>query len=102
MKILTALTILFMTAGCMSVGISRAEKPATGAAKTEDVELNSFAWGFVPVRLPPESEICPKSRIETVRLGQNGTDVFLSLVTLGVYVPQRAEISCALALNSSH
>src|SRR5438874_864564 len=100
MKTLAALIFLLLTTGCMSVGISRAERAAAGA-KTEDFDVNSFLWGFLPAHLPPETQVCPQSRIETIHLGQNGSDVFITAITLGIFVPQRAEVSCSVAANSS-
>jgi hypothetical protein len=98
MRRFLALFILLIAAGCMHVNISRSEK-VSGGGPVQNIDLNSFVWGFVPVTIPPEAELCPKSRIETVAIGQNGTDVFLSMITLGIFVPHRAEITCSTALS---
>lgn len=99
MKILASF-LIFLSLGCNHVTISRYEK-ASASTKSTEIELDSFALGFVPVKLPSENEACPQSKIDSVNLSMNTKDVLLSIVTIGIYVPHRAEITCTPVTNAA-
>lgn len=83
---------------CAEMRIVRNEKPAlyTNVTSQTDLKLHSFVLGLVPGKsLLSQNELCDKNhRIDSVRLGMKSTDVLVTLVTFGVYVPYRATINC--------
>jgi hypothetical protein len=88
------LFFLISFAGCSHLTLYRGdEHPSQG--ETQDVPADSYLWGFANVsKIPPESELCPKSRIETIDMKMTGQDVLITMITLGIYVPHRVEITC--------
>jgi hypothetical protein len=100
MKYLFTLVMLLTTA-CTHMTIDRSEK-SLGGGKTEEFTLNSLLFAFIPLdRLPPESEVCPKARVETVDLAMDPQQILISVSTLGIFVPHRVTVTCSPALSSS-
>ena|SRR6185312_8260596 len=86
--------LILLVAGCSHMTIHRADPGhATGAHLS--LRVDSFLFAIVnSTAIPPEREICPQSRIETLDLHMTPTDVGLSVVTLGLYIPHHVEITC--------
>jgi len=98
MRLLFVLTLLFPL-GCQHMVINRADPPRA-LGESHEMEIDSFFRGALPAtKIPPEKEVCPKSRIENVELRMSGSDVLLSIVTLGIYVPHRVILTCAKEVN---
>lgn len=58
-------------------------------------ERQSFLWGFAPgPRLQPIPTICSQGNFDGAQLEMTGRDVFLTSITLGLYVPHRVTIYC--------
>ena len=82
-----------MLTSCANLTVNRNDTPAAG--ESTEIKLSSFLEGFVPGRkIPPASSLCPNGRVESIALGMNGGDVMLTMVTLGVFVPHRATVTC--------
>lgn len=63
--------------------------------------LHDFLWGLFPDRtLPAEDRLCPGGRIRSVDLSMSATDVLLTTVTLGVYVPHRVAVKCSASRSA--
>jgi hypothetical protein len=92
-------TVFLVLASCSHLTFSRSESPLP-LGETKIFRLNSFVFGAIPAaKIPPESEVCPKARIESIDMNMSGQDVTLSLVTIGIYVPHRVTITCSKELN---
>jgi len=96
---LVSLTAFFFLgsslSSCAYLNIARHE-PAPTQSTAIQVPLNSFIFGFVPgSKIPPQSLLCPGGRIESATLEMTSNHVLLTLVTLGIYVPHRATVSCS-------
>lgn len=85
--------ILFSALACSHLTLHRGEGLITG--DTQIVSDDYYLWGFGSGHGPfYEKDLCPNSRIETMDMKMTGSDVLISLVTLGIYVPNRLEITC--------
>jgi hypothetical protein len=95
MRSLIALLLLFLSlSACAHLTVQRSEVVGCHEAGRE-IKGHAFVWGFVPgPQPPPESVLCPKSKIGTVSLMRNSADVWLSIVTFGIYVPHRIVVAC--------
>ena len=93
---LILILLTFSAFGCSHLTIKRGENTPRAIASETDVQIYSWAWGFLPgKKLPAEAELCPSGRIESLTMRMSATDVLISTATLGVFVPHRAEISCS-------
>ena len=79
---------------CADLEVRRSESTPT-VTEAPEFETHSYIFGFVPGGRLFQSELCPQTRIETMRLHMTKGDVGLALVTLGIYVPQHLTVSCA-------
>lgn len=78
--------------GC-AMKVVRDDSPAAGQVK--EYELNSFLWAFIPgTKLPPASELCPGGKVQTLDLGMETSQVLLTAVTIGIFVPYKAAVTC--------
>lgn len=92
---LIASLISLLLSSCANLDVHRNDTPQNGGEKI-NIKLNSFLFGFVPgPKLPPMPDICPKGRMEMVEFDKSPGDAWLSVVTLGVYVPHRVAVTCA-------
>ncbi len=74
----------------------RRTDPAAEPGTAQSYTLHAFAWGLLSVTvLPPESDLCPQSRIATIETDMNALNVIATGLTLGLYVPHRATITCS-------
>ncbi|MGZ3722849.1 MAG: hypothetical protein ACXVA9_07975 [Bdellovibrionales bacterium] len=97
------LALLFLLSlGCSHLTLSRTETSTRGG-DVHVFELDSFLFSTLNfTKIPPETEICPSSRLEFIDLSMTGDDVLTAIVSLGLYVPHRVTITCSSALNGSH
>lgn len=93
LRIIFIFTALLAQA-CADLKVQRAENAPTVSEATE-IETRSYIFGFVPSGRIFQADLCPKSRIETMRLHMTNGDVGLALLTLGIYVPQHLSVGCA-------
>jgi hypothetical protein len=99
---LALLLILLATSACNHLRVQRGESTPRPVASTHEYKLNSFLWGFVPgPRLQPESILCPGGRIESLDLRMSGTDVLLTAVTVGIFVPHRVTVGCSKTVSTN-
>jgi hypothetical protein len=71
------------------------ERPAS-LSDARVVRTPHFFWGLWPGKAKlAESELCPNSRIDAARTGMTASDVLLTIVTAGIYVPSRIAVSCS-------
>jgi hypothetical protein len=99
-----ALTLIFVISavGCTHLVMNKDDSHRP-AAEIKNLEYNTVLFGFLGLtKLPPATEICGQSRIETVEMNMDSEDVLTSIVTLGLYVPHRVSIMCGLPLTASH
>gem|GEM_PF-5281347 len=89
------LLVLFLSLNsCAHLTVNRNDSPDSSGDRTE-IKLASFLFGFVPgKKMPPAAALCPKGRFESVNLEMKGTDVWMTAITLGIYVPHRAIVIC--------
>jgi hypothetical protein len=101
MRAIFAILLICLSA-CSHLLIQRGEeKSAEGPVQR--IELRSFIWGFVPHRkIRPEAELCPNGRIRTADLKMDQQDVLLTIVTLGIYIPHRVDITCGQEVSTTH
>ena len=97
------LLIFIALSACNHMTVQRGESTPRPISASTEYKLNSFLWGFIPgPRLRPESELCPGGRIEALDLRMSGTDVLISTVTIGIYVPHRVKVGCSKLTSSQH
>lgn len=97
MRTLLALLTCF-TVGCSHLTLTRSEE-AVSSQETHDFAVSSYLLGFLTLtKLPPVTEICIKSRLESVDMKMESSDVLLTIVTLGLYVPHRVVVTCGKRL----
>lgn len=78
--------------GC-AVKVVRDDAQVTGETKV--YQINSFLWAFVPGRkLPSGPELCPGGQVQTLDLSMAASDVLLTVVTIGIYVPHQVQVTC--------
>ncbi|MGE0527027.1 MAG: hypothetical protein AB7G93_17605 [Bdellovibrionales bacterium] len=98
--ITSALMLTFLTTSCSHLEVHRPSVPPAGA-KVE-LRLHSLLLGLIPVSKPPPAyTLCSGARVAHIDLRLAPTDVLLSMVTLGVYVPHRMTILCAPVQTSA-
>ena len=96
--LLTMTLTLFIFNGCSHLTIQRNDG-SVALDQAQDFQRHSFVWGFVPARrLPTESALCPKAKIGTFEVCRDSADVWISIATLGIYVPHRVTIRCTRIL----
>lgn len=86
--------ILVLTSACAQVTLTRNDQPRKDTTVRVE-ERAYFFWGFFPRPKLTESELCPGARLDAVKFSRTSGDVWLYVVTLGIYVPHRVEILCA-------
>lgn len=97
-QLLSMALAFFIFTGCSHLTIQRNDS-SVALDQAQDFQRHSFVWGFVPARrLPPETELCPKSKIGTFEVLRDSGDVWISIATLGIYVPHRVTIRCAKSM----
>lgn len=94
MKRTLLLTAIAFSLGCVNLRFNRAEHSPPAGHQVE-YKARKMVFGFVPLRsIPPLDTICGSSRFESAEMKMNAGDVLLTMVTLGIYVPQRVAITC--------
>jgi Bor protein len=91
---------LICCCACQHLTIHRGSGEPTAGGTSTMISADSYLWGVARgSSLPRESELCPKSRIETVDMKMTGKDVLWTLLTLGLYVPYRVVVTCSTPLE---
>ena len=68
-----------------------------GMAETSHVTYTaqSLLWGLLPLKGSSTPDpLCGSQRIVSVQTAMTTTQVMLTVVTAGIYVPQRVDVSC--------
>lgn len=90
--------ICALVVGCGHLTFRRGEEtlpPALEAAAAKDYTIDALLFGMIALtKLPLESELCPTSRIDTLTLNMDGSQVLLAIVTLGIYTPHDVRVQC--------
>ena len=95
------LPILLAFTACNHLSVQRGEATPRPVSTSTEYKMNSFLWGIIPgPRLSPEPQLCPGGRIEALDLRMSGTDVLVSTVTIGIYVPHRVKVSCSKMVSA--
>lgn len=92
-RILSLIFTAVILSSCASLSVTRQETQVV--PELQELPRSSFVWGFVPAPRLYESSLCPQSKLNTFEIGRSSGQVWLSVVTLGVYVPYRVRFSCA-------
>ncbi len=93
-KLILVLSSIFVCA-CSHTTVTREE--TLTVPPTRDYTVDFWLWTFIPGgrRLPPENEMCPQGRVETLDFGMDSGDAWVSVATLGIYVQETVRIGCS-------
>ena len=89
---LFAVTALALCAGCFNV--TYVAKTRTPSTVVHEEKMNFFLLGIVGEHDVQAGQRCPAG-VARVKTTQTFVDVLLAGITLGIYTPRRAEITCA-------
>jgi hypothetical protein len=92
LRTLTAAAALLLTSGCYNVTyMSKTRMPA---AVVHEEKMNFFIFGLVGEHDIQAAQICPTG-VAKIRTTETGVNVLLTIITLGIYSPRTAQITCA-------
>jgi hypothetical protein len=89
---LIAIGALAMLAGCMNVTYIAKSRPPS--AIVHEQKLTFFVGGLVGTEEISAGQLCPGG-VAKVHTQHTFVDVLLTVVTLAIYSPRTAEITCA-------
>jgi hypothetical protein len=89
---LLAVGALMTLAGCYNVTyIAKTRTPST---MVQEEKMNFFVAGLVGTHDVQAGQKCPTG-VAKVKTTQTAVDVLLTVVTIGIYSPRTAQITCA-------
>ena len=90
------LAAIFSCISCIHLNVIRSDAtPPATSVETRTVQLNYFLWGLIPTsKLSVERDLCPNSNLDRLDMKMSCGDVTLSVVTLGIYIPHQATLTC--------
>ena len=81
-----------MASGCYNVTyISKTRMPA---AVVQEEKMNFFIFGLVGEHDIQAGQRCPTG-VAKINTTQTGVNILLTIITLGIYSPRTAKITCA-------
>lgn len=92
LRAVLAMATLTAFAGCYNV--TYVAKTRTPAAAMYEEDMKFFLFGVVGEHDIQTAQRCP-SGLAKVHTKQTAVDVLLSIVTIGIYTPRTAQITCA-------
>ena len=90
--------ICAVLSGCGHLTFHRAEDSPgpIPEGSAQNYTINALLFGAIPLnKIPLENELCPTSRIDTLTMHMNGSQVLLAIVTLGIYTPHDVRVVCS-------
>lgn len=86
----TLLALIMVLCGCthMSFKQSTPDSPVTASRR-----LDFFVLGMIPTTPGPATGLCTNG-IDQLDFYSSGTDVLLSIATVGLYTPRHVDIHC--------
>ena len=102
MKILFAVftsVLFFESISCARLSVIRREPGAESASVTgeQTVRVDSFAWGLIGREALTEATGCGLDAVSSLDLSMTTTDVILTTLTVGIYLPHHAHFTCRKA-----
>jgi hypothetical protein len=93
----TFLALSFFTTGCVNAAFSNAR---VAGAERHDVWLHRYAYGLVGTRELDTRRYCARGAAEA-RVFESGSTLTLTVLTLGIYSPEVARITCGAEMGRS-
>lgn len=88
------ISVLVNVIACANLTLYRNDQ-ASSSTNVKEFSQSTFLWGYVPRPKLLESQLCPGSRLDVLKFNMTSGDVWLTVATLGIYVPSRVEVHCA-------
>ena len=96
LRLLILISLFFSLVNCTHFSMYRNEEQKALPPEAQTIATPHYFWGLLSAKDKlVESELCPNSRIEGVKMGMTTGNVLLTIVTAGIYVPSRTTISCS-------
>lgn len=87
------IVLMILLTGCNHLTVERGEAVSLDGPKHE-YKLTSFVWGlFNGSEIP--TPLCQSGNFKQIHFYMSAGDTALTALTLGLYVPHRAAVTCA-------
>jgi hypothetical protein len=91
-RILIFFVTLALFTGCTSIRVK--SNGAMAMTEVHEQQVPGYLLGFVTVKTLRPDQLCASGKLDSFNLMQSPQDVFLTLVTIGIYFPQTVQVLC--------